>query len=159
MAEVTPHRSKLLALPAELRNRIYNYAVRPSPGEGGVADEQAICVQTAFERLYNIRYGSLTAWRAQPPITRVCRQIRAEALPMYCAANNFVAYLYDEWGEYDFSAIQTWAQGIGRENAAKVECVTVTFPSGCPDPDERCAGYIGLEGYGVPRASVVVLRE
>ncbi|KAK5120882.1 hypothetical protein LTR85_005949 [Meristemomyces frigidus] len=158
MAEPQP-RPTLLTLPPELRNRIYDLAVRPDPGEGGVTGEQSICVQTAFERLYNIRHGNLTTWRTQPSITRVCRQTRDEALPIYYAANTFVAYLFDHMWDYELTSLQIRAKGIGRTNAAKAERLSIRFTEGCSDADERYAMWIGLEGYGIVMDAVAVIRE
>lgn len=72
-------RSNLFNLPPELRNRIFEFAVCPDKGEGGVEGESGICIQTVtcFKKPKSVpgaaagfisprlvTYGVLTPWRA-----------------------------------------------------------------------------------------------
>lgn len=88
-----------MSLSPELRNYIYELTAMPAnAGDGGVNGELAICVQRGMVEVDEVgskRYmlhGFDTDWMKQPAITRVSRQVRAEALPMYYGANTFVAY-------------------------------------------------------------------
>ena len=68
-ARVTSQLS-FLSLPPEIRNHIYDLSVPTS-------------------RTFVIGPWRPNTQRMQPPVTRVCKQIRNETLPMFVARNNF----------------------------------------------------------------------
>ncbi|KXT18894.1 hypothetical protein AC579_3522 [Pseudocercospora musae] len=69
--------SRLSALPAEIRNAIYEYVV---------TTEQAVTFRLdAFQQEYY-------APAVQPALTRVSRKVRAESLPLYYECNEFVLH-------------------------------------------------------------------
>ncbi|KAK3630384.1 hypothetical protein LTR56_006939 [Elasticomyces elasticus] len=80
MSEAT---SRLLALPAELRTSIWEYTFFPAAAEGFAALPGCpVIIDESHED------------SAQPPITRVNRQIRNETLPMFYNLNTFIV---DTW--------------------------------------------------------------
>jgi len=82
--------SALLELPAELRNLIYEYTL------------------TAPDRLV-LTNDTLPE---QPALTRTCRQIRSECLPMFYEKNQFRYYCRD----FSRVAINRWIDRIGTDN-------------------------------------------
>lgn len=56
----------------------------------------------------------------QPDLTRVCRQIRAETLPMFYGNNQFVLD-----GDYHDTRYRKWLRIIGHKNAALLRTVTL----------------------------------
>ena len=70
-------------LPPELRHRIYGYAVTSAEA----LLFPSVCKHTS------------APLSAQPSITRVCRQMRKEALPLFYVLNKFEAHVYT----FDFS--------------------------------------------------------
>ena len=85
-----------MSLSAELRNRIYEFAVRPeNDGDGGIDGCRAIfvsvnCVDAMHEREVSCGDYRCTEWMKQPAITKLSRQIRAESLSVYYGSNVFV---------------------------------------------------------------------
>jgi hypothetical protein len=71
VVEAATSRSPLLELPAELRNRIYEYAV---------AERRKIVVDNGV---------------SEPPLTLVCKQVRQESIPIYYTNNKFSTKLKD----------------------------------------------------------------
>lgn len=67
-------------LPAEIRNRVYHYALPSS--------DEKLVVATPFK-------DELMRMGDQPAITRTCRQVRKETLATFYAKSKFVAYLDD----------------------------------------------------------------
>ena len=70
MAPAVEQSSRLLALPAEIRNYIYTFAV----------------VEDSPIEYYEVRKSSFLGG---PAILRVCRQTRTEAMPNFYGANTF----------------------------------------------------------------------
>lgn len=104
-------------LPPELRTHIYEFAlVEPSPltlHSNMDPRRDAVKLTTACnDRVINL------AW-LQPPLTRVCRQIRSEALPIFYFRNTFLdtagtRYLH-------FSDLMIWLRCIGPENCSMIQ--------------------------------------
>ncbi|KAK5006688.1 hypothetical protein LTR39_005595, partial [Cryomyces antarcticus] len=92
-AERAKHVFPFLKLPGELRNQIYRFAL---------VHHRVISVISKWEEL------------AQPPLTRVCRQIRNESLPVFYGGNRFRLYR-DRCPEYVFIC---WLRMIGNNNCA-----------------------------------------
>ncbi|KAK4542318.1 hypothetical protein LTR36_006971 [Oleoguttula mirabilis] len=171
--------SSLLTLPPELRNRIHEYVVSPELGEGGVIGETSICVRTTpFAEPVNPCYihgpvilqartsirGKLASWRAQPPVTRVCRQIRQEALLLFYSMNTFVAYFACKWtmrpGHAGRDKVEEWMERLGGTNAGFVKDLRLVFlGSRTGSSDDEIVRWIGSTGYGIARAAVEVVRE
>jgi len=70
-----------LDLPPELRNRIYELAL-PLKGR----DHPLIITAPHLDQLMTLA--------TQPSVTRLCKQVRAECLPMFYARANFAAYIH-----------------------------------------------------------------
>ncbi|CAK4032274.1 Hypothetical predicted protein [Lecanosticta acicola] len=70
--------SRLLNLPAEIRNLIFEYAVTSQK-------------TVVTFRPDHFQRDSFTA-ATQPPLTRVSRQVRSESLPIYYECNDFVLH-------------------------------------------------------------------
>ena len=73
-----PPRSHLLDLPAELREHIFSLAVT----------SEKPTVTFRLDRFQKESYEEAS----QPPITRVSRQVRREALPLYYDCNEFIIH-------------------------------------------------------------------
>lgn len=87
--------SRLLKLPAELRNQIYHFAL--------VEDEP---VRVSDPRLHR---------RREPSLLSVCRQIRDESTEIYYGANNFAAD--------DTYHCKSFLTAIGAQKAAMLRTV------------------------------------
>lgn len=85
--------SPLLTLPPELRNKIYDYAL---------VETEPILVTTAF---------------TQPPLLRICSQVRSEALPMWYTETYFTIPVVDCNGEMDLNF---------RRHHQSLQCVRAT---------------------------------
>ena len=81
------------SLPAEIRNRIYEYALPSS--------EDELIIATPCR-------DDLMSLGTQPPITKLSKQVRSETLEMFYANSKFVAYIE----EFDFKALIRWAASI-----------------------------------------------
>lgn len=101
--------SLLSKLPAELRIQIFELALT-SPTAYGVGDQRPINRQAV-----------------QPPLTRTCRQIRKEALPVFYECNTFNFYLNFEYG---VERVRKWMQSMS-ESSASIQTIR----------------SVGLEGY------------
>ena len=110
-----PPPSRLLSLPQELQLLIWEYSViSDSPLHVNCPCDSSYGGWTATY------FADREAWEsgvkqppAQPALTRVCRSIRANALPIFYKANEFQAgYCY----ETDAETVRDWLQRIGREN-------------------------------------------
>lgn len=73
-----PRRCRLLELPAEIREHIFTFAVVPDKP----------IVTFCLDRFQKESYEEA----CQPVITRVSRQIRREALPLFYACNDFIIH-------------------------------------------------------------------
>ncbi|KAM0721153.1 hypothetical protein Q7P37_003440 [Cladosporium fusiforme] len=80
-----PPRCRLLELPAEIRELIFTFAVVP---------ERPI-VTFRLDRFQKESYEEAS----QPPITRVSRQLRREALPLFYGCNEFIVHTEDDKSE------------------------------------------------------------
>ena len=95
--DATKARCSFMSLSAELRNRIYDLALHPQLGEGGVPDTTAIFIGRQTHLPHDLspsRTNQLdfhpTAWARQPSLLMVSKQIRAEGLEMFYGTNHFV---------------------------------------------------------------------
>lgn len=99
MTYTKPQPCRLLELPPELRDVIFEYATR---------SEKPL---TAF-RLDNFQLHDYEE-ATQPPLTRTCRQIRNESLPVFYRSNDIV--LHTDGSKYD-------------ETSAFLRCVAAHIP-------------------------------
>lgn len=107
--------SRLLSLPPELQLLIWEFSViEPEP-----LHLNCPC-DSSFGGWTEEYYEDQARWEAgekeppwQPSLTRVCRSIRADALPMFYKHNHFQAgYCY----ETDTDMVVDWLKVIGEEN-------------------------------------------
>lgn len=133
-----------LDLPAELRNQIYSYMEslhadlckdppttyrRRRIADGG----NTTCSDGAWWAHYApTSLSGGIAFPTQPPITRVCRQIRNETLPIFYGANDFV-FLDSYCGDY--------TRALARENKVQVE---TPFPAVLMRGLGRIRGHLHL---------------
>ena len=107
--------SCLLALPAELQLIIYEMAVvqeDPLPINCGCDSAYGGHCEEYYEARRQWEDGTLhSPW--QPSLTRTCRAIRADALPMFYQLNVFRAYYCQP---SDFDMVMDWLKIIGRTN-------------------------------------------
>ncbi|KAK3713455.1 rRNA-binding ribosome biosynthesis protein rpf2 [Vermiconidia calcicola] len=134
-----PQMFPLLELPPELRNRVYEFAV--------------LSPHVVNLKLWDTN-GRYAPWIdqslvAQAPLTKTCRQIRAEALAIIFSSTVFLM------GHYlaNWAAVKPWLVAIGRENRARLRQVYIEHEL---DADECC--YHGIAGEDV-RLEGVLARD
>ncbi|KAK3657573.1 hypothetical protein LTR56_002348 [Elasticomyces elasticus] len=117
---------QLMDLPAEIQNRIFEYAVSCFTQ---YKDKATIELQAIHS------CGGLYNWTAaQPAITRVSRQVRADSLAMFHSINHFVVEIID-WTAWKLTNIgdhraSQWLEAIGPQNATAIKTITIRY---CPD--------------------------
>lgn len=99
----------LLDLPAELRNAIYELVV------------------------FQQEHRDIT--RPQPPLTRVCRQIRSECVPISMQRNNFQANFISVDAIEHFSK---WIRQLGLEHGPHIGSLLLMFPYAGIRLDKPC---------------------
>ncbi|CAK3821496.1 Hypothetical predicted protein [Lecanosticta acicola] len=111
----SPGPSRLLSLPRELQLSIWEFAV---------IEDRPLHINCPCDSSYggwtDAYYADREAWENgdkhppwQPPLTRVCRAIRADALPIFYQHNRFQAgYCY----ETDHEAVEDYLLRIGKQN-------------------------------------------
>lgn len=95
-------RVNLLTLPPEVRNRISMLALtidEKAAGEIGPDETPLIEIVDFHDRSDSCSckfcdYSGNEEWMEQPPLTRVCKQLRDETLPIYYA-NTFLLHVWD----------------------------------------------------------------
>ncbi|KAK3711207.1 hypothetical protein LTR37_009801 [Vermiconidia calcicola] len=146
--------SGLFSLPAELRNEIYMLAglIRPNTipvtetaihhiGQLRHAQKTYMADRSKKQRRaldqgnggfdnYEDRETStrreILPQTLQPALTRVCKQMRSETLPMFYGSNTFKLYIDAEKGATpSFRVMRRWLRYIGAENRQWVEKVVV----------------------------------
>ncbi|KAK5732228.1 hypothetical protein LTR17_010674 [Elasticomyces elasticus] len=114
---------QLMDLPAELRNRIFEYTVSCRTGCKGRATIE-------LQGLYS--GGKPYKWAAaQPAVTRVSRQLRKETLEMFYGVNHFIVELtrletFEVETIGDHKASQ-WLEGIGPQHAAFMKAISINY--------------------------------
>ena len=143
MAEAQSNIS-FFSLSAELRNRIYDLVLCPTEhGDGGEPralstaiyighpDEDAVDdVGSDDEDDFTFFGIHRTVWATQPPITKVSRQVRLEALPIYYGTNRFLVYekggeIIEGGREVSFPGAIEWLKAIGPANARLLKNINV----------------------------------
>ncbi|KAK5137950.1 hypothetical protein LTR08_005746 [Meristemomyces frigidus] len=114
-----------LDLPRELRDRVYEFAVAP--------DKDAVTINLDYWQCGDLEIDVfMDKGPLQPPITKVCRQLRCEALPLYYELNEFAVSLevLNAFGTkvpVDGPAVVArWLKAIGPENIKHI-CKLVVF--------------------------------
>lgn len=143
--EASHARANLLSIPPEIRNRICMLVLvlggplTPSDGEKGpegirmieVADSEIMEWRGSDYTEYH-NYGT-EAWLKQPPLTRVCKQLREETLPIYYGANTFLMHVWENESEKIKGRTQKlysqgtrpWLKSIGEENRGMINSVVL----------------------------------
>lgn len=103
-------KSHLLALPAELRNKIYEHAL---------IDPQ--CVRRHFTHLADPMAKSCPG----PALLQTCRQIRAEATELYYSNNTFIIKAWHAPQMECEPVLEAWLRAIGPETRKFIKVVRV----------------------------------
>ncbi|KAK6390286.1 hypothetical protein LTR65_005661 [Meristemomyces frigidus] len=127
-----PTTSPLLALPPELRNRIYKlalvqqYSIDLLPLRTSATDHPISCAAQ------------------QPPLTLTSRQIRQESLALFYAANTFEVYAFGIGPVFfmDLRHILRWCVKIGSANRRAMGRIVVCT-RGCGDVIRGTLGCMG----------------
>lgn len=133
--------SPLEKLPAELRNKIYRLVV---------SDNKPLTVCARSPGYHKA---------IQPPITRVCRQIRDESLTMFYHCNEFVFEVTpaESWTEtrWDIAdrvwEIERWLHSTSENYRAAIRGLLIVCGSNCRAPDCESMWQVlaeMLESYG-----------
>lgn len=95
---------------------------------GDIRYEENRIDETIVRQAIKRKYPS---WALQPAITKVCRQVREETLPIYYA-NEFIADSYDYYGRRAlnpnricFPHVIEWLKAIGPENRKLLQTISV----------------------------------
>ncbi|KAK5127818.1 hypothetical protein LTR85_004934 [Meristemomyces frigidus] len=125
---------RFLDLPPELRNRVYDDLV-----------------VTEAPLLPSACQHTSRPSAAQPDITRVCRQIRQEALPMFYGLNQFDVHIH----RCDFAYFIDYMDTIGEHNRKHIKIVVLqlmdrlTCGNGLLDFARWCASAEGTAEMGI----------
>ncbi|KAK4892302.1 hypothetical protein LTR27_009136 [Elasticomyces elasticus] len=114
---------QFMELPAEIRSLIFEYAV--SYEAWPCYDITTIHLQGM--RCTDSRYGTPAA---QPPITRVSRQVREETLAMFNGVNHFLIELCPHktaQGHVVAASGKSWLDAIGEKNVKMIKKVTIQY--------------------------------
>lgn len=99
---MTSHVRGILSLPPELREQIFTLALH---------SQTKSLVTFRLESFQRESYTEAT----QPPLTRVSRQIRAEALPLFYKVNDFVVHTHGKKSEDALlwlSCVRVWLEEL-----------------------------------------------
>ncbi|KAK5721181.1 hypothetical protein LTR17_014822 [Elasticomyces elasticus] len=112
-----------MVLPAEIRKRIFEYAVSSFTQ---YKDKATIELQGIHS------YGGFYEWTAaQPAITRVSRQVRADTLAMFYGTNHFIVeFRYVQsvtLAKVEDHKASQWLEAIGPQNAAAIKAITIYY--------------------------------
>ena len=102
--------SPFIELPAELRNRIYEFAVI----ESDPIDLIVCCC----------KHCPHMAIVVQPAVTRASRQLREESLPIFYGQNLFLGQAYEG---YVPAKMIRWLRAIGAQNRSHIKNLYVDF--------------------------------
>ncbi|KAK5714478.1 hypothetical protein LTR15_010660 [Elasticomyces elasticus] len=124
LPQKAPQMSRFLNLPPEIRNLIYEYTMT---AKGTLFVQvrlydfwslsQYNLVVDSCPHCYNkssiCQYATLPV---QPPITEVCRQLRAETITMFYAVNSFAVKTEGPSREANVDIFVRWSNAIGSHN-------------------------------------------
>ena len=161
--------TSFLNLPAEIRNAVYETALKDQLQHDKQDDylrhtgERTVTLLNALSRQF------MSTFKLPCPtelaLTRACRQIRRETLPMYYGINKFTLYSYETtfvWSQLQESiqAGRRWLTHIGQEKAKMVRKLWFVFPfmygSYCYT-QEHIWRYGGFEHLGIQRSAIRVV--
>lgn len=168
-----------MSLSPELRELVYDFALVSDETDVNCSDPRniapddeyihniygkpVICVQrcevSVEDYPHTNHYGWMSEWALQPALTRVSRQIRAEALPFYYKKNEFAAFSTFE-DEDDLTGLYCFLSSIGKHNASLIRRLTILFPY---NNDQDVAGddvrsALGGERSGISRAAIRIFE-
>lgn len=162
--EASHARANLMTLPAELRNRIYEFVLVADDGiECPDGSHTIECAEPSEESSWKgheeympAYFGTLT-WCTQPPLTRVCRELRAETLTAYYGLNAFVVYVEgsDDWSNLNGS--EAWFSRLPAQTHRLIKNLHVRFCVNSSEtglPGRRMARVAQKLGLDVSEAAV-----
>ena len=114
--------SPLLRLPAELRNRIYSFAVVANLG---------------IDILPSYSSTILNAKLIQPTLSRVSTQLRNEVLPVFYSENLFLLKLTQVAHKGSLQLLFVWLRSIGKENCDLNRDLHVCLPAPSQPPSRH----------------------
>ncbi|KAK0363928.1 hypothetical protein LTR91_014067 [Friedmanniomyces endolithicus] len=126
------HVPTLLTLPPELRNRIWELCIGDTTSiRKGLQSEDSVILAKGH-RLLDVQRTV-----QQPPLTRVCRQMRSEALPMFYSGRTFLWHRFGRAsgvspyargdGPGDACAVVRWVKAIGDRNRGWLSRVLLQY--------------------------------
>lgn len=158
-----------LNLPAEIRNAVYETALEDQLQHDKQDDYLRHTGERTFTLLNTLSRQFTSTFNppcpTEPALTRACRQIRRETLPMYYGTNKFTLYSYETtfvWSRLQESikAGRRWLTHVGQEKAKMVRKLWFVFPfmygSYCYSQEHICK-YGGFEHLGIPRSAIRVV--
>lgn len=108
---ITEQPCRLLAMPAELRNRIWHYALGAGkevrPGRGW-----SISVDVNYNMIQRITIDEPLSYHQQPALVQLNRQIRYESRPIYYATDVFLFHLFSK---LDVTYWMRWWAALGSD--------------------------------------------
>ena len=121
--------ASLLSLPAEIRNRIWELCVVTQPRDGkAVWGHYIYPIKTSPSHSPSFTAACRNDWKAaaQPPLTKICRQVRHEALPMFYSMNMFTLQLRSDANRDRMDCFASrWLKDMGRANQEYLEHVEI----------------------------------
>ncbi|KAK0252539.1 hypothetical protein LTS09_012440 [Friedmanniomyces endolithicus] len=125
------HTPTLMTLPPELRNRIWELCIGDTTSIPKEPRSQHFVILAKGRSLADVQRAV-----KQPPLTRVCRQIRGEALSMFYNGRTFV------WRRSDReSGVNPYARGDGPEDV----CAVVRWVRAAGDRNRGWLGSVVLQ--------------
>ena len=173
-------RSPLLALPAELRNRIYRHALvekrRIAPGMTNTRGETSKIVEYVAKVIwiYHDYHLGVVEHHQQPGLLQACHQIRAEATGIYYKENDFSVII----PEFDATKYLRWCRLSPEHRDCKPDimpyCEYPASENGWTEEHSQnlivwleavwkgeCQGYFGVGSetrYHLPNAAARIMR-
>ena len=148
-------RTHITKLPAELRLQIYEYALAREE------DHPFACSGNPTGD-FRSDYSSIIRPSPMPPLLRVNRQIRAEALPVFYSQTTFVVVLPCMLDDKTRS-LSNWLAMVGDEDAASIKKFAMIFIYGLPWAAEarkrKFVEMVGLSGGPVPYGAIRVAYD
>ncbi|TKA83698.1 hypothetical protein B0A55_00287 [Friedmanniomyces simplex] len=122
----------LLGLPPELRYRIWELCIASTASTTNSKQGKDTVILAQGRRTSEVQHAV-----QQPPLTRVCRQMRSEALPMFYNGKAFVWRRFDRSfgvdpyarhvGYHGDCAVVRWVTAIGEQNCGWLRSVVLQY--------------------------------
>ena len=140
--------SGFLSLPPELRNRVYEYALvsdtaiefRVSRFRSRTLDTDALRMKR--DQTTRKLKERLSRELEQPPLTRTCRVIRDEALPVFYGNNTF---LIGDWWIHCRKWMLAWLQRLGPQKRSMLRHLIVLKKDGWLTPQRIPTAFVDLQ--------------